>query len=197
MSFENYTALQAEVVDWSYRTDITDRVPSFITLCETDLQVRCKLVEFEADGTVSVVAGVGTLPSGFTGARSVYWDGDTSRTLSYVTPDRFATLENNGGTGLWYTITGDTLKVSPGGDGTLNMTYKARFTPLSDANPTNVLLDNYPDAYLRGSLLQFSMWARDKERAADEAALFEAAIERIVIDNAARKWAGPLQVRPR
>ncbi len=197
MSFENYTALQAEVLDWSYRTDISARIPSFIRLCESDMQVRCKLVEFEADGTVSIVAGVGTLPTGFTGARVIYWDGDRNRSLSYVTPDRFATLENTGGTGLFYTITGTTLKVSPGGDGTVSMTYKARFTPLSDASPNNVLLDNYPDAYLRGSLLQFAMWAQDKERAADEAALFEAAIERIVIDNAAKKWAGPQQVRPR
>lgn len=75
----NYTQLQASVIDWSFRTDMASRLPEFIQLCESDMQVRCKLVDFEASATITVTAGLGTLPSGFTGMRAIYWDGDTTR----------------------------------------------------------------------------------------------------------------------
>lgn len=193
-----YSELQASVLDWSYRTDIVSRVPEFIQLCEADMQVRCKLTDFEGYATIALTAGIGALPTGFTGMRSVYWDGNLDRPLDYITPDRFDALSASSGPGRYYTITGDTIKVSPSGDGSVVMTYKARFTPLSDSSATNVLLTRYPDAYLRGSLLQFATWAQDDVRAAKEDALFQAAITRIVTDNNQRKYAGAtLQVRPR
>lgn len=105
----NYTQLQASVIDWSFRTDMASRLPEFIQLCESDMQVRCKLVDFEASATITVTAGLGTLPSGFTGMRAIYWDGDTTRPLKYVTPDQFDKLSNYSGQGYWYTITGTSL----------------------------------------------------------------------------------------
>ncbi len=193
-----YTELVDEVVSWSYRTDLAARIPNFIALCEADLQVRCKLVEFEGEDTVAITAGVGTLPTGFTGMRAAYWDGDQARPLRYVTPDRFDAYTNQSGQAVYYTITGTTIKVTPGTDGNVEMTYKARFTPLSDSNATNVILTMYPDAYLHGTLLQLRTWTKDKGGMADAAGLYEPAVQRIIIDNNQRKYAGAtLQVRPR
>jgi hypothetical protein len=186
----NYTQLQASVIDWSFRTDMASRLPEFIQLCESDMQVRCKLVDFEASATITVTAGLGTLPSGFTGMRAIYWDGDTTRPLKYVTPDQFDKLSNYSGQGYWYTITGTSLKVAPMTDGTAVMTYKARFDALSVTNATNVILDLYPDAYLHGTLLQLAVFTRDEKLAQKEGALFEACIERIRTDNNQRKYAG-------
>lgn len=193
-----YDELVAAVVDWSYRTDLAARVPNFIALCEADMQVRCKLVELEGTASVTITGGVGSLPSGFTGMRSAYWDGDISRPLRYVTPDRFESYARESGQGTWYTITGTTIKVTPGTDGTVVMTYKASFTPLSGSNPSNVILTRYPDAYLHGTLLQLRTWCKDKAGMADAAALYEPAVERIITDNNQRKYAGAtLQVRAR
>lgn len=186
----NYTELQTSVIDWSFRTDMASRLPEFIQLCESDMQVRCKLVDFEGSATITVTAGIGTLPSGFNGMRAIYWDGDTTRPLKYVTPDQFDKLSNYAGQGVWYTITGTTIKVAPMTDGSAVMTYKARFTPLSVTNATNVILDLYPDAYLRGTLLQLALFTRDEKLAQKEAGLFESCIERIKTDNNQRKYAG-------
>lgn len=193
-----YAELVDAVVDWSYRSDVAARVPNFIALCEADMQVRCKLVEFEGSATVPIIAGSGTLPAGFTGMRAAYWDGDRARPLRYVTPDRFESFARESGQGTWYTITGTSIRVTPGTDGNVVMTYKANFTPLSESNPTNVILSRYPDAYLHGSLLQLRTWCKDKSGMADAVALYEPAVERIVADNNQRKYAGvTLQVRPR
>jgi len=190
MSIATYAELQTEVIDWSYRTDLDSRIPNFIALCESDLQVRCKLVDFESSATVTITAGVGTLPSGFSGMRSVYLDGDVTKPLKYVTPDRYDALTNESGDGIWYTITGSSIKVAQDGDGSVVMTYKARFTPLSVTNTTNVILTNYPDAYLHGTLLQLRTFTKDRQGMADELALFESAVKRIEIDNNQRKYAG-------
>lgn len=198
MSISTYAELQTEVIDWSYRTDLDSRIPNFIALCESDLQVRCKLVDFEASATVTLTDGVGTLPTGFSGMRAVYWNGDVTKPLKYVTPDRYDTLQNETGDGVFYTLTGSSIKVSPPGSGDVVMTYKARFTPLSNTDPTNVLLTNYPDAYLHGTLLQLRTFCKDRQGMADELALYEAAVKRIEIDNNQRKYAGAtLEVKPR
>lgn len=198
MTISTFAELQSEVIDWSYRTDLDSRIPNFIALCESDMQVRCKLVDFESSATVTLADGVGALPSGFTGMRAVYWNGDVTKPLKYVTPDRYDALQNETGDGVFYTLTGSSIKVSPPGDGDVVMTYKARFTPLSNTNTTNVLLTNYPDAYLHGTLLQLRTFCKDRKGMADELGLYEAAVKRIEIDNNQRKYAGAtLEVKPR
>lgn len=197
MAISTYAELKAAVIDWSYRTDLDSRIDNFIDLCEADLQVRCKLLEFEAVGSVTITAGAGTLPTGYTGARAVYWQGNLDKPLKYVTPDRYDQLANDSGEGVYYTIVGTQIKTAPMTDGTVVMTYKARFTPLSDSNTTNVLLTNYPDAYLHGTLLQLRTFTKDRQGMADESALYEAAMKRIEIDNNQRKYANGLEVRAR
>lgn len=191
----DYATLQTSIADWSYRTDMTTRIPEFIQLCESDMQVRCKLVDFEDVATVVMTAGVGTLPTDFNGIRSVYWDGDLAKPLKYVVPDKFDFVANESGTGIYYTITGTSIKTAPKTDGNVVMTYKARFTPLSGSNTTNVILEKYPDAYLHGALLQLATFVKDKEAMASKAMLYEAVIDRIKSDNAQRKFSGPLEVR--
>ena len=190
-----YAELQTAVGNWSYRTDLTALIPDFITLCEADMQVRCKLTEFEASTTLTLTSGIATLPTGFVGHRAVYWDGDQTRPLKYLPPDRFDASTNLAGLGTYFTITGGTIKVSPLQDGTVVMTYKARFTPLAASNTTNYLLTNYPDAYLHGSLVQMARYTKDSDAMATTMPLYEAAIKRIQSDNMARKYPGPLEVR--
>lgn len=191
-----YSELQAAVIDWSNRSDMSARVPDFIALCESDMQVRCKLLEFEATGTIVITAGVGTLPTGFTGLRSAYWDGDLTRPLRYITPDLYDEKANIIGMGLWYTTTGTSIKVAPVTDGNVVATYKARFVPLA-TTPTNVILTNYPDAYLQGTLVQLHAFTGNDKKLATASALYEGAIDRIKIDNRDRKWAGSVEVRAR
>ena len=195
MSFDTYANLQTEIADFAYRSDLTTKIPSFIALCEADMQIRCKLVNFEASATVTLTSGIGTLPTGFTGMRAVYADGDPKRPLKYLPPDLFDKATNASGSATYYTLTAGTIKVSPLGDGDIVMLYKARFTPLSDSNTSNVILSLYPDAYLHGSLAQLANYTKDADSYSSRMALFEAAIGRIESDNKQRKYAGPLQVR--
>lgn len=196
MSISTYSELQTAVASWAHRSDLTSLIPDFIALCEADLAIRCKLVDLEGTASIAVTSGTGALPADYAGFRSAKWDGNPGRPLTYLTPDALNAIAQQG-LPEFYTVTGTSVKVAPGGSGTLVLTYHAKLTALSNVNTTNTLLTRYPDAYLQGTLVQASVWARDTEAIGLHSGLYEAAVARIKTDNQQRKYPGPLQVRPR
>lgn len=198
MALSTYTELKAAVADLINRTDLTSQIVDAVTLCESSLQTKCKLLEAETASTVTITNGSGTLPTGFVSARSVYWDGSPDRELRYVTPDVYDFLRaNDSGDGYYYTLTGSTIKTTPMGSGSIVITGAIRFTVLSGSNATNTILTNFPDAYLYGSAMHACILTEDDAKAQKFGLLFNAACDRINQNNDDRKYAGPLQVRPR
>lgn len=198
MTVTNYSELKTSIASFYKRNDLTSELDTFIDLCEASMQKRVKLLEFETTTTVSVTAGAGTLPTGFVGARTLSWEADPERVLRYVTPDRLTRINAGSPSQVnYYTITGTQIKFADDTDGTLNITYMARFTPLSDSNTTNAILTNHPSAYLYGSLVHAAVYCKDPEGASGYATLFNAEMDEVVRDNQERKYAGAtLQVVP-
>lgn len=198
MSITTFTELKTALDNWSHRSNVAARLEEFIALCEADMQVRAKLVNFEASANVAVVAGSGDLPADFVGARSLYWDGNLDTPLEYVTPDRFDALRNSSGdTPGYYTIRGGKLLVNEGATGTAVMSYHAKFTALSAGSPSNAILASFPDAYLWGSLKQLAIYTRNANLLTTADGEFERALARMRTQDKQRKYAGPLMVRAR
>lgn len=194
MAISTYAELQSLVASRLHRTDLTTEIQDAIRLAEAEMQVDCKLVEFESTATITVTSGSGSLPANFVGMRSIYWDDDTDHVLTYIPPDVFDSLRNStGGEPYEYTISGSTLRVTEGATGSAVATYHAKFTALADG--TNSLLTNHPDAYLYGTLKHIAIHTRDTELLQLAGTLFNAAKDRITSNNKDRKHAGPLQVR--
>jgi hypothetical protein len=194
----DYATLQTEIAAFAYRDDLTAKIPTFIQLCEADMQVRCKLVDLESNVSIVLTSGVGPLPTGYTGARSVWYDGDQVRELKYITPNQLTAYDALAGLPTYYTIIGTDIHVIPSATGTVKMTYKARFTALSSTDTTNAILIKYPDAYLHGSLVQLAMYTKDADTMTTSNAAYEAAIKRIKTDDTERRNGGAtLQVRAR
>lgn len=194
-----YSELKTEIADFYNRTDLTTKIDTFIDFCEAELQVRCKQLEFETDATLTVTAGLATLPTGWLGARTLIWQSDPKRHLRYRTPDQLelSRISNEPGVANYYTITGSSLKFADDTDGTVIVTYNARFTPLSDSNTTNAILTSFPAAYLYGSLKHAAAYCKDERGVMGYTALFEEQVNAIIRDNAQRKLAGAtLEVRP-
>jgi hypothetical protein len=187
----DYASLKTEIADFLNRTDLTSVVDTFIDLCEAEMQRELKLLTFEVDTTLTVTAGVATLPTGFIGARSVTWLSSPPRPLTYVTPDAFERWESNSPSLVsYYTISGTTMRFSDGGTGTARVTGYARFTPLSGAATTNAIITNHPAAYLYGSLEHASVYVKDFEGAAGYKAKFNEELASVKRDNTETKYAG-------
>lgn len=195
-----YAELQTKVIDLLHRTgdaEVTALAPDWIAYAESELQTKVKLLEFETSTTVPVTAGTGTLPSGYVGMRSVYWDDDTDAALAYINADAFDAMRNNEDGPGFYTVTGSSIKVSPSDDGNLVMTYLARFTPLSDTDTSNAILTSYPDVYVYGALKHACVWLQDDASLQKFGTMFNAACERINTNNEQRKYGSSLAVRAR
>jgi len=194
----DYSSLKLEVADFYNRSDLTSVIDSFIDLAEAEMQRRLKLLEFETTTTVAVTSGAGTLPAGFVGARSLSWSANPERILTYLTPDKLNSVNaSNPDFVSYYTITGDQIKFANDATGTLNITYMARFTPLSASATTNAIITNHPGAYLSGALKYAAIYCKDLEAATGYQAIFAGEMDQIIADNKDRKYAGSaLQVRP-
>ena len=193
----SYSALKTEIAAFYDRTNLTDVLDTFIDLCEADMQVECKNLEFEATSTVAVTAGVAALPSDWLGARSVKWLGTPNKVLVYRTPQQLdAANAADPSYVTYYTITGSSLKFADDGDGSVLLTYHAKFTPLSDSATSNAILANYPGAYLFGALKYAAVYCKDVQAATGYESLFMQQMERVTTDSKQRKYSGPLAVVP-
>jgi hypothetical protein len=193
-----YADLKTEIAGFINRNDLTSMVDTFIDQCEAEMQVRVKELEFEETSTVTVTAGLATLPTGFLSARSVVWNGDTARPLTYATPAKLDVANAASPDFVnYYTIIGDQMKFADDGDGTAIVTHNAKFTPLSGSATSNSILAEFPSAYLYGSLVHAATYCKDFEAAIGYKTLFEEQMRLVVQNNADRKYAGAaLQVRP-
>jgi hypothetical protein len=197
VAITTWAELQTEVGDLLNYGDSAAKLQQYIALCEADLQVKVKLLEFEATNTVTITDGSGTLPTGFLGARSVYWDDDTDHPLTYITPAEFDRMRlNDSGDGHFYTISGSTIRTTPMGSGSVVITHMAKFTPLSGSATSNALLASFPNAYLYGSAMHGAILHQDDAATQKFGLLFNGICERINQNNEDRKYAGPLAVRP-
>jgi hypothetical protein len=190
MAIASYSDLLTELEGWTKRPNLSSKYATWVSLCEADMQVRAKLVDFESSDSAVITAGSGPLPSDFSGMRSVYWDDDTDRKLTYITPDSMNGYSEEAGEPSHYTLTGSTLKVNTTQDGTVGMTYMARFTALDAQNPTNSIITKYPDVYLCGAMVQYALYVEDDAALGKWNQLFDAAITRLQLDNSARRYAG-------
>lgn len=198
MAITTYSELQTAVQTWAHRGDLSAaQIQEFIALAEADMQVRAKLTQWEQNGTVTMTAGTGTLPSDFASMKSVQFSSDNG-TLVQVSPAKFKFLASvtDSSTPIYYSIIADTLNIVPIATGTANILYTARFTPLSNSATTNSLLTLFPDCYLQGALAQFGIWSKDDVATQRHGTLFDAALSRVKKYTSDRRFGdAPLTMR--
>lgn len=180
MAFTNYAGLQDEIRSFLWdRTDVVAKVPSFITLAESEMRRELKTQQSVLSRPFSVAFGQAALPSDERQILSITLDYDGgTHDLDYATPEQLAQWnETQPGRPRFYTIEGNRIRVLPEPNDTYSGTirYRAAFEALSDANTTNWILERHPDIYLCGALKWAKAWLIDSDQ--DWASPFYAAID--------------------
>lgn len=143
MALSNFTELKAEILEFLERTGdaaVTGRLDTIVPLAESWINRR--LGGYQREIKVTLIAdAVGdiALPVGFTGVKTISMNRRPYR----------------------YSVSGSTLTVESGANGTFDLVYLSRLVPLTDANPTNWLLDAAPDAYLDACLMRACIFLQD------------------------------------
>mgnify|MGYP006935472300 CR=1 FL=1 len=165
MPFSTYSELKDAVSEWMERNDVSGYAADFITLAEARLNRELKVVE--TDATLTGTVGSRSLdlsalsivePMSLfivdTGYRREY-------ELSRVPDGQFPYAESNGQPSIWG-VDGNFIDLNCPLDEPYEFRfhYRGRFA-LSDAAPTNSLLQNDPDIYLSATIVWGGMFTED------------------------------------
>lgn len=186
MSLDSYTNLKLSVADWLNRTDLTLQIPDFIDLAEAEMMRRLRRTSTRTTLSISTEATV--LPTDVAELRSIYLESgfpSQDNPIRLCTPEMYAERrarnQNVAGRPTDAMVLGGTLYVQPIPDATYTarIIYFAQLTPLSASVATNAILNEAPDAYLFGALLQAAPFLEDEAKMAVWQSKFDNAIEQL------------------
>lgn len=168
MALANYVDLKLAVADWLHRKDLTARIPDFIAMAEASINRRLKISPAEVETPVFMTIGSRFIPlPGNFGTPICLWL-ESNMPREKLTPALPSELPVDGGQSgepLYWAIDGTKIAFDQRADKAypLTLRYVQKFS-LSDANQTNWLMTEAPDAYLYGALKEAAPYMRDDAR---------------------------------
>ena len=174
MALGTFTELKDAIADWLDRSDLTARIPDFITLAEARLNRDLRIRPMEVRSTMITTSGQRyfNLPGGYLQMRNIQLNTNPIMPLEYITPEMLDRLYGSDTTGKprAYSLIGDEIQLAPipDSDYTVEMAFYEKFTPLGDGTSgtvtTNWLTTNAPDVLLYGALLEAEPFIKNDER---------------------------------
>ena len=174
MALGTFTELKDAIADWLDRSDLTARIPDFITLAEARVNRDVRIRPMEVRSSMETTAGQRyfNLPGGYLQMRNMQINSNPITPLEYITPEMLDRLYGSDTTGKpkAYTLIGDEIQLAPipDSDYTVEMAFYEKFTPLGDGTSgtttSNWLTLNAPDVLLYGALLEAEPFIKNDER---------------------------------
>jgi len=174
MALGTFTELKDAIADWLDRSDLTARIPDFITLAEARISRELRIRPMEVRSTMDTTSGQKyfNLPGGYLQMRNIQLNTNPTAPLEYITPEMLDRLYGSSTTGKprAYSLIGDEIQLAPipDSDYTVEMAFYEKFTPLGDGTSgtvtTNWLTTNAPDVLLYGALLEAEPFIKNDER---------------------------------
>lgn len=160
----NFEQLKAVIAEFANRQDLETMIPTFIRLTESRLRRDLRDVTRMTDRAEAMVHGeYFPLPCDWCETVKVIADGSVLRLADSFNIER---VELSGGP-KFYRHVGDQMQLlPPAGEEPIRfvMEYLSFPDGLSDENPTNWVLDTYPDIYIYGAMLQIAPFLHDDGR---------------------------------
>jgi hypothetical protein len=199
MAISTKAELHTAVANWLNRSDLTDRIPEFITLAEASFNRNLRTRDMLVRSTASVTSQYISIPTDFLEMLNIELTSTSpSRRLIYASSDRaddFRSQQNDTtGIPIYYTIEGESIQLTPVPDTsyTLQLNYYKTITALSGLADSayNQLLTSHPDVYLYGTLMQASPYLMDMEKTQIWDGLLARSMQELQSSDEASKYAG-------
>lgn len=197
MTITNYATLQTAVADFLNREDLAAVIPTFIRLAESRIDRDLRHWRQEVRVTVSLATQYNNvLPADF--IQPIRLQVMTGPTGEVAPISNSAMLQLRGdrsdqaGPPTNYALTAGQIEIFPTPDDTYDasLLYYARVPALSNANTTNWLLTEAPDAYLYGALVHSAPYLKDDQRLTVWEALFKLTLDTLNSSSDDAKWGG-------
>jgi hypothetical protein len=168
MALATYTDLLAAAANWLSRSDLTSRIPEFVTLAQARINRQVKIQVMETKNTsFSITGEYVNVPSDFLQVRHFYLTStSTRRVLSGLDADGM-TEYTSSGIPSYFQVVGSQFRFSPVPDATYTATliyYAKPATLATTSQETNSLFPACADLFLYATLLEAEAFIQDDPR---------------------------------
>ncbi len=183
----NYAELKVLIADYLHRTDIDNISETWIELAEARIYRQLRSPEMVDFQDITFNSDNEPLPTGYVGMRQVLFSGARSPyALQSVGLHALPRFQGSTGTGvrpLVYATEGLRISIAPVGVGdVVSLTYY-RALPALQSTQTNAMLDNYPQLFLYGALVEGAVFTQDQQLGVAYLQLFDTELARITVSN--------------
>ena len=188
----DYATLQTTIADWVDYDHDDVRLPTFILLAEARMNRHLETLGLTCVGhaTGDGVATDFDLPADWSRGRTI---SVANAALTYATPAYWVSAVNKEAFSVpaIYTLDGSKIRIyaAPGEDVDIRFSYHRKVPPLTDTEPTNWVLINHPDLYVKGALTEAFLSAQDEARAQVYAQEFSRILDEIRRDEWNKRYA--------
>lgn len=190
-----WTQLQADVVSWTNRTDISDKIASFVGVfearCRRNLRVRAMETAFA--GTIAANNKI-ALPAGFLAFKALWPTASQQVPITAQFLDYVLARDKQTGTPTSYALDGANVLFDGSGD--VSGVYYTDI-PGIVANASNWLSVASYDGYLYGTLSEVWDYLQEYEQAQKYLQRSAVVLESLIGADARDKHSGPLVARKR
>lgn len=188
----NYTQLLAAIADVIHRTDLSSAIPTFVMVTEAKLNRHLRVRQMEnVLSATPITSGVITLASDIADVKTLWLPGYEGTPLKRQSLEAVVASETQGVATLYARRGASDLYFN--GTGDVQGVLYQKIPALSGTNLTNWLLDEHPDVYLYGGLVEAAIYTKD-DPSTYEAKYLSALNEVASIEN---RYTGPLMARAR
>jgi hypothetical protein len=183
-----YAELKTAIANYLNRSDLTSDLDTFIDNVEAELNRRLRTKDMIKRATATADAQYLSVPTDWLEAINVQIDSNDFSPLfqqSIESMDVYRKANNNlTGQPVYYAMVDDTIELAPTPDVeyTLQLTYYAKISSLSDSNTSNFVSVSHPDVYLYGALKHASIYLMEDERIPMFTQQFEKALEEMRLE---------------
>ena len=186
MAITNYTNLQTTIADTLNRDDLTSIIPTFISLCESNINrdIRHWKMETRSSGQQSAGDEYMQVPADWVETIRFNVVGNGTSPIKMIDStsmaDMRAKTNDQANTPAYYTLEAGQFHLypTPIADTNVELLYYAKVPALA-SNATNWLITAAPDVYLYGSLIHSAPYLQDDARLAVWAQMYSASVVRL------------------
>ena len=196
MAITTYDELKASIASWLNRDDLTAVIPDFIALAESSINRDLRHYKMVQRANATLDSRYVQVPEDWLETMRFSITSGTTFRIEPTSIDDLVQLrqQNNDQSGRprFYANVGNEIEVFPTPDTeyTMQLMYYGKTPALSASNTYNWLLQDAPDAYLYGALVQSAPYLQDDARTQVWASLYTNAIQSLQKSSDETRFAG-------
>lgn len=201
MSIATYSELLTAAANWLGRSDLTSRIPEFVSLAQARINrdVRARAMETK-NTSVTIDAEYEDVPADFLEAKHFYLTSTSVRkTLEYMPLEQMTDSYKTSDEPKFFTVVGSQFRFAPtpSGSYTATLVYHAKPATLAaSSQETNTLFPTNVDLYLYATLLEAEAFIQNDPRLAVWKQGYDNALFSVNTTSNNSRYGGALMTRP-